>query len=181
MKENVAEQTRCSMEIKLVTNNNFHRDSLREFRRHQEVKNVYRLKDGQMTLVYDPFTEDWDNARRVQKAEEILSGQFVTWCAFEGERVVGEIMLLPELNKGRLVIDSFHVSEDRRRLGLGRALLETAGREAMTRGAHALYASCCSAEETINFYTAMGFRLSSDPIPFYVEEEPYDLQMECPV
>ena len=46
-------------------------------------------------------------------------------------------------------------------------------------GAHALYASCCSSEETINFYSAMGFRLSSDPIPSLAEAEPYDLQMEC--
>lgn len=181
MKESAAERTGCSVEIKLATKNNFHRDSLREFRRHQEVKNVYRLKDGQLTLVYNPFTEDWDAARRVQKAEEILSGQFVTWCAFEGDRVVGEIMLLPGLNKGRLVIDSFHVSEDRRRRGIGRALFEAAKQEALTRGAHALYASCCSAEETIRFYTAVGFRLSSDPIPSCVEDEPYDLQMECPV
>ena len=42
-----------------------------------------------------------------------------------------------------------------------------------------MYASCCSAEETINFYSAMGFRLSSDPIPSLVKDEPYDLQMEC--
>ena len=42
-----------------------------------------------------------------------------------------------------------------------------------------MYASCCSSEETINFYSAMGFRLSSDPIPSLAEAEPYDLQMEC--
>lgn len=28
-------------------------------------------------------------------------------------------------------------------------------------------------------YSAMGFRLSSDPIPSYAESEPCDLQMEC--
>ena len=51
--------------------------------------------------------------------------------------------------------------------------------EGTLRQADALYASCCSSEETINFYSAMGFRLSSDPIPSCVEDEPYDLQMEC--
>ena len=41
------------------------------------------------------------------------------------------------------------------------------------------YASCCSAEETIDFYKAMGFRLSEHPIPSCVEDEPFDIQMEC--
>ena len=83
------------------------------------------------------------------------------------------------INKGRLIIDSFHVSRDYRHRGIGRALFEAARQEALKMGAHALYASCCSSEETINFYSAMGFRLSSDPIPSLAEAEPYDLQMEC--
>ena len=37
------------MEIKLIDKSNFTRDSLKGFRRYQEVKNVYRLKDGNMT------------------------------------------------------------------------------------------------------------------------------------
>ena len=169
------------MEIKLADAANFRPDSLRDFRRYQEVTNVYRLRDGEPTLVYAPFTEDWDAARRAEKAEEILSGRFITYCAFEGERVVGEIMLLPELNRGRLIIDSFHVSGGFRRRGIGRELLAAARQEAENRGAHALYASCCSAEETIRFYTAMGFRLSPDPILSFAEDEPFDLQMECPI
>ena len=167
------------LEIKLVDRNNFTRDSLKGFRRYQEVKNVYRLQNGKLTLVYNPFTEDWDAARLIEKAEEILSGRYVTYCAYEGNHVVGEIMLIPKPNKGRLIIDSFHVSRDYRRRGIGRALFEAARQEALKMGAHALYASCCSSEETINFYTAMGFRLSSDPIPSLAEAEPYDLQMEC--
>ena len=168
-----------ALEIKLIDSNNFTRDSLKDFRRYQEVKNVYRLQNGNLTLVYNPFTEDWDAARLIEKAEEILSGRYVTYCAYEGNQVVGEIMLIPKPNKGRLIIDSFHVSRDYRHRGIGRALFEAARQEALKMGAHALYASCCSSEETINFYTAMGFRLSSDPIPSLAEAESYDLQMEC--
>ena len=83
---------------------------------------MYRLQNGKLTLVPSPFTEDWDDARLIEKAEEILSGRYVTYCAFEGNHVVGEIMLIPGLNKGRLIIDSFHVSRDYRRRGIGRAL-----------------------------------------------------------
>ena len=166
------------MEIMLVDKHNFTRDSLKDFQRYQKVKNVYRLHEGKMILVYHPYIEDWNLARRLQKADDILSGRYVTYCAFEENCVVGEIMLIPQLNKGRLIIDSVHVSTEYRRRGIGRSLLEAARQEALKRGAHALYASCCSSEETINFYSAMGFRLSSDPIPSCVEDEPYDLQME---
>ena len=169
------------VEIQLATKDNFARDSLRDFRRHQVVTRVFRLQEGRMTLADAPFTDDWDAARRVEKAEEILSGRFVTYCAFDGDRVVGEIMLIPRPDKGRLIIDSFHVSEDYRRRGIGSALLEAARREAQKRGARALYASCCPAEETIRFYTAMGFCPSPDPISSCVEDEPYDLQMECEI
>lgn len=172
-------ERRNILEIKLIDSHNFTRDSLKGFQRYQEVKNVYRLQNGNLTLVYNPFTEDWDAARLIEKAEEILSGRYVTYCAYEGNHVVGEIMLVPKPDKGRLIIDSFHVSRDYRRHGIGRALFEAAKQEALKRGAHALYASCCSSEETINFYFAMGFRLSSDPIPSLAEAEPYDMQMEC--
>ena len=114
-----------------------------------------------------------------KKAGEILSGRYITFCAFEGDAVVGEIMLIPELNENRLIIDSFHVSRAYRRRGIGRRLLEAAGDYARGRGACALYASCCSAEETIAFYRAMGFRPSEHPIPSCVEDEPFDIQMEC--
>ena len=167
------------MEIMLADKHNFTHDSLKDFQRYQEVKNVYRLHEGKMILVSNPYTENWNITRRLQKADDILSGRYVTYCAFEENCVVGEIMLIPQLNNGRLIIDSFHVSMDYRRRGIGRSLLEAARQEALKRGAHALYASCCSSEETINFYSAMGFRLSSDPIPSCVEDEPYDLQMEC--
>ena len=88
-------------------------------------------------------------------------------------------MLLPELNENRLIIDSFHVSRAYRRRGIGRRLIETVAEYARGHGAYALYASCCSAEETIDFYRAMGFRLSEHPIPSRVEDEPFDIQMEC--
>ena len=42
------------------------------------------LQNGNLTLVYNPFTEDWDAARLIKKAEEILSGRYVTYCAYEG-------------------------------------------------------------------------------------------------
>ena len=78
----------------------------------------------------------------------------------------------------RMIVDSFHVSADQRRRGLGRRLFETAKAEVRKHGAVALYISACSAEETIRFYLAMGCRPSRDPIPTMVLDEPWDIQLE---
>ena len=171
--------TENMVEIKQAGRNNFYETSMDSFDRFQEVQNVWRTENGRLVLIFQPFTETWSPERRRKKAGEILSGRYITFCAFEGDAVVGEIMLIPELNENRLIIDSFHVSREFRRCGIGRRLVETVADYARGRGASALYASCCSAEETIAFYKAMGFRPSEHPILFFVEDEPFDIQMEC--
>lgn len=170
---------RDAVEVRRAEPGNFSESSLDSFDRFQAVQRVYRWENGALVLKEKPFTEDWSAERKREKAAEILSGDFVPYCAFLGERVIGEILLLPELNKGRLVIDSFHVSRPYRHCGVGRRLFEAAADYARMCGATALYASCCSAEETIRFYTAMGFRPSEAPIASCVEDEPFDIQMEC--
>ena len=167
------------MEIQLLNKDNFHIDSLDTFSRYQTVNNVYRLEGNHLQLRHCPFTEDWSAERKREKAAEILSGQYIVYGAVHEGRVVGTIMLIPELEHGRMIIDSYHVSTEFRRQGIGRRLFEAARTEARQHGAVALYASACSSEETINFYMAMGFRVSRDPIQALVDDEPYDIQMEC--
>lgn len=168
-----------NIEIKQVDRSNFTERSMDSFDRYQEIRYVFRVENSKLALKKQPFTETWSAERRREKAAEILSGKHITFCAFDSDSVVGEIMLNPEQNENRLIIDSFHVSREYRRHGIGRRLIETARGYAESHGAEALYASCCSAEETIRFYTAMGFKLSEHPIPSRVEDEPYDIQMEC--
>ena len=111
------------------------------------------------------------------KAETVFVD--IVKCCTDLDSLCQKIVLLVRVQKVEVVIiDSFHVSRAFRRRGIGRRLVETAADYARGRGASALYASCCSAEETIGFYKAMGFRLSEHPIPSCVEDEPFDIQME---
>lgn len=169
------------MEITRLDSSNFALDSLDNFSRYQEVRQVYRLIDGQLQLMPLTFTEDWPLSRRREKAQEVLRGQHIVYGAIDRGEVIGMLMLLPALDHGRMVIDSFHVSANHRRNGIGRALFNAAKAEAIRRGANALYASACSARETIDFYRAMGFSVSPNPIPAYAAEEPCDIQMECKI
>lgn len=167
------------MEIVLLDRHNFSRESLETFSREQVVKNVYRWSGGTLQLVFHPFTETWPPERKDEKAREILAGDHITYGALENGRVVGILMLVPELDGRRMIIDSFHVSADKRRQDIGRALLAAAREKAALCGAEALYVSACSAQETVDFYRAMGFAVSGRPIRSYAEEEPWDIQMEC--
>ncbi len=167
------------IKIQKADKTNFRMDSMDDFSRRQTVTNVYRCRDGQLCLMYQPFTEDWSAERKREKAAEILSGEYITFCAFEQGRVLGSLMLIPKLHENRMIVDSFHVSADQRRQGLGRKLFEAAKEEARKLGAAALYISACPSEETIKFYLAMGCHPSTNPIPEMVDDEPLDIQLEC--
>ncbi|MDO4460326.1 MAG: GNAT family N-acetyltransferase [Clostridia bacterium] len=157
---------------------NFTPESLDDFDRFQIVNDMYRLIDGGLVRKNHPFTETWSTERRREQALEILSGEYIAFCAFDDGKVVGELLLVPKLNEGRMIVDSLHVSRECRRKGIGRELMEAAKNEAKEHGAKALYMSCCSAVETIDYYIAMGCKISTNPIKSYAEEEPYDIQME---
>ena len=54
-----------------------------------------------------------------------------------------------------------------------------AKKEAMKRGATALYVSASPTQETIDFYTTMGYKVNTNPIESYANDEPRDIHMEC--
>ncbi len=166
------------MEIRQLTAENFHPDSLDSFDRYQVVDWIYVLENDTLKLVRSSFDESWSPERRREKAAEILSGSYIVFGAFEGGRVIGEIMLIPALNRRRMIVDSFHVSREFRRQGIGRALFQAAVAEAKRHHAGGLYISACSAKETIDFYLAMGCHVSPAPIAEYAEAEPCDIQLE---
>jgi len=111
----------------------------------------------------------------------ISSCDYITYVAFENDKVVGFIGLLRQLNGPYMILDMMQVSSECRGQGVGRQLFELGKAEARKAGAEALYISACSSEETIAFYRAMGSDLASNPIKEIDEEEPCDLQMICPI
>lgn len=102
----------------MINRHNFTRESLGAFSRYQVVKNVYRVKEGEMYLAYRPFVETWTLERKREKAAEILAGDHIFYGAFEKNGdIVGILLLLPVLEHNRMILDSFHVSTHKRRQG----------------------------------------------------------------
>lgn len=169
------------MQVVLLTRENCPETALDDFIRTQSVENVYRRVHGAYQLVYQPFVDDWTPASKREKAQEMVSDDCTGYGIFSQDRLVAFVLCRNALSEGRLIVDSFHVSQDFRRRGYGRVLFAKAAEHARQRGAHSLYFSACSSEETIAFYRAMGCVDASRPIAALVEEEPFDLQLECPV
>ena len=167
------------MEIILLNENNFCYDSLDSFSRYQIVEYEYGLVNGELQLFHNPFIDDWSAERKREKANEILSGKHIVYGAVDENRVVGIILLCLELDHNRMIIDSFHVSADKRSCGIGKKLFNAAKKEAEKQGAAALYVSASPAQETIDFYVKMGFKVSLNPIESYASDKPGDIQMEC--
>lgn len=151
------------MTIEKLTRDNFTLTSLDDFVRTQSVTEVYRKISVEYRLVRAPFIDDWSLARKREKAAELLSDAYTAYGAWLEDHLVGFILLANAPNKGRLIVNSLHVSQSTRRHGIGRALFEYARTEARARNASQLYISACSSRETISFYLAMGCRLADDP------------------
>ena len=169
------------IKIELLSETNFCLNSLDLYNRKQDVNKVYRRIDGEYALVECKYTEDWDLNKKRSVAKKICSDEYITYIALENDKVVGFIRLLRKLSGPYMILDMMQVSSECRGQGIGRQLFEAGKAEARRVGAEALYISACSSEETIAFYRAMGSELANDPIKEIAEEEPFDLQMICPV
>lgn len=169
------------IQIELLSETNFCMESLDSYNRKQEVNRVYRRTGGDYTLVECKYTEEWDLDKKRSVAKQISRDAYISYIALENDKVVGFIGLLRQLNGPYMILDMMQVSSECRGQGIGRRLFEAGKDEARKNGAEALYISACSSEETIAFYRAMGSDLASNPIKEIAEEEPFDLQLICPV
>ena len=169
------------IKIELLSETNFCIESLDLYNRKQDVNMVYRRIGGDFILVECKYTEDWNLNKKRSVAKQISRDDYITYIALDNDKVVGFISLLKQLNGPYMILDMMQVSSECRGQGIGRRLFQAGKDEARKNGAEALYISACSSKETIAFYRAMGSDLTSDPIKEIAEEEPFDLQMICPV
>ncbi len=169
------------IKIELLSESNFNENSLDNYVRTQEVKNVYRKQGEEYVLVEMPYVEDWSLEKKRSVAKDISSKEYISYIALDDDKVVGFIGLKKQLVGNYMILDMMHTSAEYRGKGLGRRLFELGREAARKAGAKALYISACSSEETIAFYKAMGAVVTKDTIKEIEEDEPCDLQMICKV
>lgn len=162
--------------IKVDTTSGLH-INLDNFDRSQEISRVYIKRDGGYVLEEQPGIMDWNLDKKRVVAKDLEDSSYISYLALEGDKVIGFVSLMKELQGERMIFDVIQVDRAYRHRGIGRMLWEKAAAEARMCGAKELYISACPAEETIAFYSAMGADITDAPITSIAEEESDDLQM----
>lgn len=154
------------------------------FHRHQVVDRCLRRENGQWVEKSAPFIDDWSReeiAWLCRCLRRTLAGGGLVFGAFDEGRLKGFVSVEGQpvgSQKQYLDLTSLHVSEDRRRQGIGTRLFEAAKAFARKKNTKKLYLSTHSAIQTQYFYAAMGCTDAKEPQKDHVESEPFDRQME---
>lgn len=162
-------------------------DFLKGYCRYQEVDQVWRKHGKRYELVPEPFVDDWDasaTAQVVDVCRQCAASGGLVAALFDGSAVAAFAVLAREPFGSRnqyADLLEMQVSRPYRRKGLGRLLFRICAEQAWRWGAEKLYISAHSAEETQAFYRAMGCTLAKEINSAHAEQEPYDIQMECPL
>jgi serine/threonine-protein kinase len=160
-------------------------NALKGFNRYQVVKKCWRNVDGKMVLIDNPFTEDWDEAKKSELATLYLPGTIqrggVVLGAFDDGCMIGfaAIKGTPIGSKKQyLQLVSLQVSAEYRHKGIGRKLFEMCIDAVRKLGVPKMYISAHSSEESQAFYHAVGCINTEEIIPELFEQEPFDVHME---
>jgi ribosomal protein S18 acetylase RimI-like enzyme len=164
---------------------NFTGRSLDFFVRHQTVAECWRKTDNDWKLVPTSYEENWSLEQCREIAEDVrlhMNLDQTGFGAFIGERIVGFATVSHHIFgvKARYAeLVCFQISEEYRRQGIGRKLFSMVCEEALRLGAEKLYISSHSSKESQAAYRALGCTPAEEINASLVEEEPFDVQLEC--
>jgi N-acetylglutamate synthase-like GNAT family acetyltransferase len=179
-------RTQLTEIIRELTLTDLQSDLLKHFNHYQEVKRCVRKVDGDWVLQDISFLEQWDE----QLKQEIVTDDFAP-CIQGGGSVYGvfneenqligfaSLLASPMGSQGQYrKLMQMHISYEYRGRGLGKALFLACVQKAKEMGAHKLYMSTHSAEESQAFYNKLGCVDAEELDEWSVTHEPYDRQME---
>ena len=174
-----------SPEYRQLTENEITRELFRDFKRHQIVTKCWRKENGSWVIRDNTFIDDWteeDYEKLIAELRKTISSGGFVYAAFCGGRLKGFASVTGGLfgtAKQYLDLANLHVSEDLRKCGIGKALFSAAKAWAKEKGAKKLYISAHSSVESQAFYRNMGCVEAEEYSHAHIENEPYDLQLEC--
>ncbi len=167
-----------------LNSNNFNKNSLDDFIRHQEIRECWRKVDGQWKLIPNFFVENWSLERCREIAADVASHMGTdqsAFGAFAREQIVGFITVSHRIwGKAERYAElvCFQVSEPFRRHGIGKQLFLLAVHELEQIGAEKLYISAHSSKESQAAYWALGCVPATEINEKLATEEPFDVPLE---
>jgi predicted N-acetyltransferase YhbS len=97
--------------------------------------------------------------------------------AFSGKKLLGIVVLKPDVRPRIAQIAYLLVGHGNRRMGIGTQLVNMAERHARATGAEQIYVSATPSQSAVGIYTRFGFEPVEDPLLELYELEPEDIHM----
>lgn len=174
-----------NFEVVEIGNDRIAFDMLDKFTRKQIVKQRFSIKNGEELIEDVSFTDDWS----VDKKHRIVKEYFVDATdnfgynagVYSGSDLIAFLSLDCNPigdNNEYIQLTMLHVSDEFRKMGLGKILFQHAIKKAEVMGAKKLYLSAHSAYESQLFYRNLGCVHAKWVYSIAKELEPYDIQME---
>jgi ribosomal protein S18 acetylase RimI-like enzyme len=157
-----------------------------EIDRSEYITRSYFVRDGRLcsksvSWAVPRWTVDGERefnvATRVAALRGDLESGDVGVGAFDGELLVGYIVLHTGLTHRAAQLKALFVSRSYRRRGIARRLTDELSERARAAGADQLYVSSVPSESAVSFYRSQGFRLADEVHPDLYELEPDDIHM----
>jgi GNAT superfamily N-acetyltransferase len=159
-------------------------DRLDEIDLSEHISLIYKMDKGRLL----PEAHDWQRPRgdtafwRRQVDEWRRTLKPDVWLgAFAGDRLVGLASLRYRLAPDLAQLTTLHVSQQHRRQGVARQLLDTVSELARRSGATLLYVSATPSASAVGFYRSQGFAPAAEPNAEMVALEPEDIHMVRPL
>lgn len=151
----------------------------------QFIGNAWRILEGKRKLVRINYNDtDWPNGYEYHYnnlKKTISSGGSAIGAFDKNNKMIGFATINKErfgVNYKYVLLDQLFVTLEYRGEGIGRKLFELSARAAKGMYADRIYICAGSAEETINFYFAIGCKEAVEINEKLYENDPRDIQLE---
>ncbi|MGH4124138.1 MAG: GNAT family N-acetyltransferase [Clostridium sp.] len=158
---------------------------LTEIDRKEIIEEVYYFKNHKLELVKEFYDiQGWDLEELnsfINRLDEIYDRKGTIYGAFDKGKIVGLAALESGFmgeNKDKIKLDMLYISTSYRKKGIGKKLMCLSMGKARVLGAKILYISATPTRKTVEFYLAMGARVTDEIDKELYELEPYDIHME---
>jgi predicted N-acetyltransferase YhbS len=129
-----------------------------------------------------PWDPDGDGehavASHIREVERYVEAGGTALGAFDGDRLVGLGVVVPNLRPGTAQLAWLHVTAGRRDAGIGRRLCEALEGIARVAGDDRIVVSATPSQHTVGFYRRRGYRVMAEPLPELFAREPEDVHLE---
>lgn len=157
---------------------------LGEIDRKEIVNEVYYFRNNKLEIVNEFYNiEGWNLEELndyINRLYDIYERNGTIYGAFNNNQIVGLGALESKFigrNNDQLKLDMLYISSNYRKKGIGKSLVNLLSKKAEELGAKSLYISATPFKNTVEFYFAVGAKLTDEINEELYKLEPYDIHM----